>query len=444
MVRFSLPPNLDYSSSQSLLLSYQERLVWKGKQRKRRAAIIAAVLLSQRTTIIGRNPNRHDVDYPQVVGRILRLKLNPRLFTRMFRLSPASFDRVLSIIDPVLRPVGVGVKNIVPPIIKLCLGLRILAGGSYLDLNFAYQITHNHIHHYAWEAIVAIDSSMDSFIDNISFPLDDPVKLDKLAAGFSRLGGGIMEGTVAAGDGIIFKMVMPTNEEVDYDVKSYWTRKGFYAFGLQAFCDSNCRFVSIASKLCSSSYDNTAYIHTDLSKSIKAGHLHPDFHVVLDEGYVCTQQEMTPWKGRHLSTANDAFNYFLSLQRQVIERAFGILIQRWGLLWRPLRISYSHRGLAVRVACKLHNICIDQGTLISPEYMCSGHGSQYGFAHEKDCGMNDHKRSRFTDGVTVTQGHRSDLERCDHRDKLTEKMEQLKQKRPDISKFSRSIVNRKH
>ena len=116
MVRFSLPPNLDYSSSQSLLLSYQERLVWKGKQRKRRAAIIAAVLLSQRTTIIGRNPNRHDVDYPQVVGRILRLKLNPRLFTRMFRLSPASFDRVLSFIDPVLRPVGVGGKNIVPPI----------------------------------------------------------------------------------------------------------------------------------------------------------------------------------------------------------------------------------------------------------------------------------------------------------------------------------------
>jgi hypothetical protein len=33
--------------------------------------------------------------------------------------------------------------------------------------------------------------------------------------------------------GIVFRMQMPTNEEVDGDVTSYYTRKGYYAYGLQ-------------------------------------------------------------------------------------------------------------------------------------------------------------------------------------------------------------------
>jgi len=76
-------------------------------------------------------------------------------------------------------------------------------------------------------------------------------------------------------------------------VTSYFTRKGYYAFGLQAFCDSKCRFVMISSKLCSSTNDNTSYIVTQLSKDIKAGKLPSKYHVVLDEAYLCTDHEMS-------------------------------------------------------------------------------------------------------------------------------------------------------
>ena len=37
--------------------------------------------------------------------------------------------------------------------------------------------------------------------------------------------------TVAAGDGIVFKMQKPTNEEAEGSVSSFFTRKGYYAFG---------------------------------------------------------------------------------------------------------------------------------------------------------------------------------------------------------------------
>jgi hypothetical protein len=64
----------------------------------------------------------------------------------------------------------------------------------------------------------------------------------------SIYGGVVFKGTVAAAgdDGIVFRMDRPTNKEVDGDVSSFFTRKGFYAYGVQAFVDSSCKFLSIA------------------------------------------------------------------------------------------------------------------------------------------------------------------------------------------------------
>lgn len=79
----------------------------------------------------------------------------------------------------------------------------------------------------------AINESKDLFIDNIRFPLEDAIFLRGKADGFASLSNGkskgIFEGTVAAGDGVVFKMQMPTNGEVNDDVKSYFNRKGYYA-----------------------------------------------------------------------------------------------------------------------------------------------------------------------------------------------------------------------
>ena len=118
------------------------------------------------------------------------------------------------------------------------------------------------------------------------------------------------------------------------DVNSFFTRKGYFGFGLQAFVGYDCKFLSVASRLCASSHDSTSYIVTDLAAAIKNGELPSRFHVVLDEAYVCSEQELTPWKGRNLSVDKYSFNYYLSRQRQVVERAFGLLVQRWGIFTR--------------------------------------------------------------------------------------------------------------
>ena len=81
----------------------------------------------------------------------------------------------------------------------------------------------NIVHQYANRVIKIIAECNDPWLDNINFPINDYGKLKQLESGFASISKNKIRGTVAAGDGIVFRMIMPTNEEVDYDVKSYFT-----------------------------------------------------------------------------------------------------------------------------------------------------------------------------------------------------------------------------
>ena len=58
-----------------------------------------------------------------------------------------------------------------------------------------------------------------------------------------------------------------------------------------------------------------------------------------------------------------AYNNLLSSQRITIERAFGILVRRWGLLWRPISFTFDKAPNIVRVFAILHNICVNRWKL---------------------------------------------------------------------------------
>lgn len=42
-----------------------------------------------------------------------------------------------------------------------------------------------------------------------------------------------------------------------------------------------------------------------------------------------------------------------------IERAFGVLKRRWGIMWRPLEFSFQKWSITIMVCAKLHNFCIE-------------------------------------------------------------------------------------
>jgi hypothetical protein len=71
-------------------------------------------------------------------------------------------------------------------------------------------------------------------LDNIKSPIHvTAIELSQLELGFAEFNDLKHRGIIAAGDRIVFRMQMPTNEEVDGDVTSYLTWKVYYAYGLQ-------------------------------------------------------------------------------------------------------------------------------------------------------------------------------------------------------------------
>ena len=319
----------------------------------------------------------------------------------------------------------------IDPVLQLAVTLRLLAGGSYLDICFGYHISTGSIYSIFWRVLQAIDD----VLDNIRFDYESAEAMEDLEATFVKISKGAFRGTVAAGDGIVFRRTKPSVADVDGDVRSFYTRKGFWGHAVQAFCDGNCKFIHVSQRVCASTHDGTAYVLTGISKIISEGKLNSRWHVVLDEAYKCTQQELSPWKGRQLSWEKDLFNYYLSLHRQVIERAFGLLVARWGIFWRALRFTQVQVELIVTVCCKLHNLCVDSFGSGRETVDVSIYDKHWVRGNDEgaDCTV------LFTDGTGTRQGERSDL--LTTRQLLTEQLSALGLSRPRHSK-AKQILSR--
>ena len=135
----------------------------------------------------------------------------------------------------------------------------------------------------------------------------------------------------------------------------------------------------------------------------------------------------------------DSFNFHQSSQRIAIECAFGELVQRWGILWSPMRHDLDQIGLIVQGLMCLHNICID--ARMKDAVRCT----EKGWA---DCGHPTlHLQEYFVEGALIetcvpvgnmSQGRRRDLEQCSRRELLTSKLKENLRVRPNHSAWGRA------
>ena len=79
-----------------------------------------------------------------------------------------------------------------------------------------------------------------------------------------------------------------------------------------------------------------------------------------DAAYGGNARVLTPFRSANKGSAADVFNFIHSSHRTTIERCFGILVRRWGILWRPLRFSVRRNNALLLALCRLHNICMQR------------------------------------------------------------------------------------
>ena len=83
-------------------------------------------------------------------------------------------------------------------------------------------------------------------------------------------------------------------------------------------------------------------------------------YFVGDDAYSASRQMGVPFSGSHgFRSPKDNFNFFQSSTRINIECAFGILVRRWGVLWRRQEGSLQRINSIVMACLICHNLCID-------------------------------------------------------------------------------------
>jgi hypothetical protein len=284
-------------------------------------------------------------------------------FRRRFRMHMYQFNTLCSCLREKLEPQTWWAKQCainssgswVIAELKIAATLRVLAGGSYLDAADLFAVSASSFHRNTfWPTIIAICNCEDKILDNIWFPFGDEEKLRRHEMTFSKFQKHFA-GTVAAGDGCAFRIKRPSSDEVQGDVQSNYTRKYSWAYGFILFCDADLNIMSVEATHVASTNDAGMYHSSDIHDAIENKKLLPSWaHVVLDEAFGCTDQELVSWsQGKNaLSQEKDAFNYFLSAQRQSVERVFGVMNNRFGILWRPMSFSFDRYRLILIALCR--------------------------------------------------------------------------------------------
>jgi len=90
------------------------------------------------------------------------------------------------------------------------------------------------------------------------------------------------------------------------------------------------------------------------------GLVDPKYNAVGDDAFTNRGHVITPYSGNTLTPQEDAYNYYVSLQRQVVERSFAIWKRKWGIFWGRLQVSQGNVRRIIEVTMRLHNLCIDR------------------------------------------------------------------------------------
>jgi hypothetical protein len=106
---------------------------------------------------------------------------------------------------------------------RLAVTLRWLAGGSYLDICFAFGISTGTFFKNGgilWGTIAALN-----YVLEIGFPLYDEAKLEEISEGFSKYSFSRMKGCVMAMDGWVCRTRLPSRSECANQI-CFRNRKG--------------------------------------------------------------------------------------------------------------------------------------------------------------------------------------------------------------------------
>jgi hypothetical protein len=195
------------------------------------------------------------------------------------------------------------------------------------------------------------------------FPITQ-AELAKAADGFEcRSSNGIIRGCIGAIDGWLCPIRVPKQTECGRVISFFSGHYQTYGLNVQACADHHSRFTAFSIRSPGGMNDALAYTAWDLSKVLSE--MDGAYFVAGDNAYTQQPHLMTPYNKAQLSDnrQRDNYNYFICQLRIRIEMAFGLAVNKWGILQSPLKIGLSRCPAVVSSCFRLHNYCITERLL---------------------------------------------------------------------------------
>jgi hypothetical protein len=297
--------------------------------------------------------------------------LGPKPFKRRFKMNRPQFDDLVEKIKPIVEVNDRGKDmarrssgSFVPAALQLAATLRWLAGAHHACQEDNYSLGKTTFFKSVWKCVYALDF----VLPRPDFDPKDEGGLRALADGMYVRSGRIVPGCVGALDGMAVHIDRPTLKDTAAPL-SYKNRKKYYSVNMQAIADCDRRFIWWSMRSAGSTHDSLAWGTTKLAMLLQEFGLPLGLWIAADDAYPTSEYLVSPYSTHacRLDKSKDDFNFFQSRCRINVECAFGILVEKFGILRRAMSSTLPHNIKVCQVCMKLHNLGVENSvTRVKP------------------------------------------------------------------------------
>ena len=303
---------------------------------------------------------------------------------KAYRMSLDSFLLLHETLEPKLREEfdvhdrsrGRTPNGDIPTKLRLSAALRFFSGGAVYDIMLTHGMSRSSVYKSAYGVVNVVNDCPSLSFNENSAEFPSHAEQEEIAAGFLEKSAAGFDKVILALDGMLVWTIQPSRKDCEYlkigERMFHCYRKDKFGYLLMAGCDHKCKFRWADIRHPGACSDYLAWITSDVGKELESDDsdlVLPGHSIVGDNAFVENNSMSTPIPGINISKEEDAYNFYLSQLRITIERAFGILVHRWGILRRPFSSSILKVPAIVSCLMRLHNFCIDTDSRHTPSFV---------------------------------------------------------------------------
>ena len=292
--------------------------------------------------------------------------LDDASFERVYRVSRESFRNLVSLVfDDLVKDdsmAGTAHDGAIPVQVRVGVTLRVLAGGSALDLMQLFHIPDRTIDDIVHEVTQVFGTSLPMPAVQTDY---SACRALANAMRQSRRTNCSFHGCLGAVDGIDILIHKRPEKNLPREFRSH---KGFFALPLQCLVEGNSRIISFSLRFVGTTHESLSFAVLNLAALLRSGAIPFEFWVAADEAFICTENVITPYPGSEAPSGShkDTFNYYLSSLRKHVGQAFGMLVSHWKIMKSYMQYSIRHIVSIIKATILLHNYCISRSEHLMP------------------------------------------------------------------------------